>query len=816
MATKASRLAIILGLNDKGFNAGLTKAAARFKAFGSQMQSAGRSLTTGVSGPLALLSGVAGKAAVDFEFSMAKVAAVAGASDKDLKRLTESAKDLGATTAFSAVEVSSLQLELSKLGFAQNVDDILAMEEGILSVAQAFDNDLGETAEAVGNTLRQFGLEADQAGRVTDIMAVAFGNSALDLGRFSASMANVAPIARDAGLNLEETTTLLGVLANNGISGADAGTKLKIALTNIRAAGLDVGDTLKQITSGSFDFESSLDLLGKRAQIVAPILGNNAEATAELNAKLNDSGGAAAAARSVLDNTTQGALKRMQSALEGLAISFGELLLPRIEAMANLVGSLAGRFQALDGPTKETILNIVGIATAVGPTLLILGKLTSLVGTLVRVVAVAAGPWGLLAAAIIGAIYLIYENWESFTRFFTDGPGTAFLDVVIGAFNQFATLVVTIVNFLVDTALLFWDTFGADITRLAGEFLSSVGGLFQRGFEAVMRLFGAFNKLFSGDWRGFFLGIVDFAITALQFVLQAFTTVFGTVGGLLDSIAGALGFESVNIEGFVEGLGDTLIGGLEGLKSETTEQAEDTAVDYFGAFSTKLGSMFEGGFNLPTIGVVPSGSAQPTGTGGETGGQTAGGVGLIGNDDSTSTVEAIKNMANLEDAMRSVGEAGRSAFDSIANGLVDVISGTQTFGDLIKQVGLNLLKTLLGVAIGNLIASALSPFAPENIATAGSAGTAKAAAAPAFVQSLFQGFAAFKDGGAVLGPTLALIGENPASRGEFVVPFERIGQFVGQFQGQGGTTVVNGRIRSNDIHLSNLEADRRLSRRRVI
>ena len=105
--------------------------------------------------------------------------------------------------------------------------------------------------------------------KVADIMATAFGNSALDLGRFSESMSKVAPIARDAGLSLEDTTAVLGILMNNGITGADAGTKLKIALTEIRSAGLDVDDTLKAITSGSFDFDTAVDVLGKRAQILA-------------------------------------------------------------------------------------------------------------------------------------------------------------------------------------------------------------------------------------------------------------------------------------------------------------------------------------------------------------------------------------------------------------------------------------------------------------------------------------------------------------------------------------------------------------------
>ena len=817
MATKSSRLAIILGLNDRGFNAGLTKASARFKKFGQSMQAAGRNLTTSVSGPLALLSGAAGKAALDFEFAMAKVKAVAGASAEDMKKLEDSAKQLGATTAFSASEVATLQLELSKLGFAENVDDIINMEGGILALAQAFDNELGATAEVVGNTMRQFGIDASDAGRVADVMAVAFGNSALDLERFSGAMANVGPIASDAGLNLEETTALLGILANNGISGADAGTKLKMALTNIRAAGLDVDDTLRKVIEGGYNFEDSLELLGKRAQIVAPILGSAGDKSAELADKLRMSSGAAQAAQGELDNTTKGALFRMRSALEGLAISFGELLLPRIERMADIVGSLAARFQALDGPTKELILNVVGVASALGPALILLGKLSGVAGTLIRVLGVLAGPWGLVAAAVVAAVYLIYENWDALVRFFTEGEGTGFLDAVINAFNAAATLIVDIVEFIVAGALAFWDTFGADLTRLAVTALESLVGLFQRAFEGVARLFGAFSKLFNGDWRGFFEGIVDTAITILQFLLERFIIVFGTIGGIIDSIANALGFDGVDTESFIRDLGASLVDGLEGLKFEETGATQ--AEDYFTGFSSALGGFFSGGFSLPSLGGAPSGSA----TGGpqvsdllkslEDGGLgRAGGGGFLEGEDG----ETVDKLSTMEAAFASLGQAGRQALDGIGNAFADVVLGTRSFGDAIRAIGQQLIRNLINIAVGYAITAALSPFAPENLATAGASGTAKAGAAPGLVSAFFSGLTAFADGGAVLGPTLALIGENPASRGEFVIPFERVGSFVNQFQSQTPPVVVNGRISGNDIHLTNFESDRIFSRRRVI
>jgi len=812
MATKTSRLAIILGLNSAGYNAGLTKAAARFKKFGASMQSAGQSLTRSVGAPLALLTGAAGKAAVDFEFSMAKVAAVAGASAEDMAKLEASAKELGKTTAFSASEVASLQLELSKLGFAKNVEDVLKMEQGILNVSQAFDNELGETAAVVGNTLNQFGLDADKAAKVTDVMAVAFGSTALDLEKFSAGMANVGPIAADAGLSLEETTTLLGILANNGISGADAGTKLKMALTNIRAAGLDVGDTLKQITSGGFDFEQSLDLLGKRAQIVAPILGGSSKDIADLNDALINSDEASDRARKTLDDTAQGAIFRMKSAVEGLAISFGELLLPKIERTANFVGALAAKFESLDPVTKETILNVIGFATALGPALIVGGKFVALAGNLIKVLGILTGPWGLVAAAVVGAVLLIRENWESIVKFFTEGAGTGFLDAVVLAFNTFAQLIIDIVNFVVAGALMFWDAFGADITRLAVEFLESAVGVFERAFEGVATLFATFSALFTGDWRGFFTGIVDTALTLLQFLVERFVLVFGTIGGLLDSLLKALGFES-NIEGGIENLGEALVQGLEDLKFK--EVGVTAAEDYFSGFSNSLGGFFAGGFNLPGLGLAPTGTpSASTGGGDGSTGSATGGVGLTSDATVPVITQEVDELANTFDKMK---DAGNNALDSIAQGFADAITGASSFGEAIKNIGLQLINQLIAIGTGYLITSMLSPFNVENQLTGGSAGLLKAATASGKVSTLLSGLTAFATGGAVLGPTLSLLGEKPGSRGEFVVPFERVGQFLSMANaGNDRTTIVNGRIRGNDIHLTNFESDRILSRRRVI
>jgi len=161
----------------------------------------------------------------DFEFAMAKVKAISGANAEEIKKLNNSARELGRTTFFTAQNVAELQLSLSKLGF--RTDEIIDSQEEILQLATAMGQDLGRTATVVAASIRGFGEDTEQTGRFADVMAAAFSNSALDLEKFQTSMTKVSAIAATAGFSFEETTGLLGILTDRGIEASIAGTSLR-------------------------------------------------------------------------------------------------------------------------------------------------------------------------------------------------------------------------------------------------------------------------------------------------------------------------------------------------------------------------------------------------------------------------------------------------------------------------------------------------------------------------------------------------------------------------------------------------------------
>ena len=802
MATNQSLLSIVLRVKAKGFDAALMRAGKSLKKFGTQASATGRRLTTSLTAPILAIAAVAGKAAVDFEFAMAKVAAVGGFTSDELGRLEAQAKQLGASTAKSASEVAGLQLELAKLGKTEG--EIRNMTEGVVSLGIAFDEELGTVAAEVGATLNRFNLDSSKTNGVVDVMAKAFGSSALDLDKFSSAMAKAGPTANALGISLEDTTAAIGILTNNGIEASTAGTALTKAMTTLAKKGVEPSQILATLFNGGLDVATAFELFGDRAGKVIPVLQQNGEEWKSLANDLYNADGAAATARATLENTSQGALQQMKSALEGAALSLSDILLPLITKLANFVTELANRFAALNGETKKQIAKFLGIAAAVGPALMLIGKFSTAIGTLLQILPMLTGPVGIIVAIVAAAIVAIIRNWDAVVAYFRDGPGATFLDTVISYVETIINGIITVFGAGVDMVMAFWDAWGETIMEtlinVAENMQKALGFL----FETLGSLFNAFKNLFEGNWQGFLANLANVLISSLQFLLTAFLQFFILTASLIDGVAEKLGFDTGIAEGIEKGR-DGVIGWLEDLKFEV-EEVEKSVFSLGDAFSSLSGFSLGGGGRGSSTGSVDSG--------------VDGGTGVAGDDGGTYDPEnlALYNDLLSETATlgEQVGESIGASTKALADGFADAIVEGESLGDALKNVFKNLLKQILSLAISYAIAAALSPLAPDNMVSGGASGAAKAAAAPGLVAALFGAIPKFAMGGAVTGPTLAMIGERPGSRGEFVVPFERMGQFMDMAGANNNNQMVSGRISSGDIFLSNETSDRLVSRRRVV
>ena len=177
----------------------------------------GTSIVAGFAGLFAIqqltrLIGDSVRTIKDFEQQMARVEAITGATDEEIKALSDSAKTLGSTTRKTATEVGKLQEELAKLGFT--TDEILDATGAIINLSEATGSDLAQSSSVAAGVLNAFGLEAKDTKQLVDVMAKSFSSSALDLNKFEIGMANIGPVTAEAGLSVEETTAMLGILVD--------------------------------------------------------------------------------------------------------------------------------------------------------------------------------------------------------------------------------------------------------------------------------------------------------------------------------------------------------------------------------------------------------------------------------------------------------------------------------------------------------------------------------------------------------------------------------------------------------------------------
>ena len=416
---RQSLLSVLLDLNADGFENGLQKAQRSMRSTSRSLKRSGANLTRNVTAPLGLIGITSFKVAADFEQSMAKVKAVSGATASEFKKLKDNALELGSSTRFSATQVAALQLEFSKLGFtASQITDVT---EATLNLAQATGSDLAQSAEVAGATLRAFGLKATETGRVTDVMAASFSSSALDMSTFQDSMKFVAPVARKAGLSIEQTTAMLAAMANNGIKGSQAGTSLRRILSTIGATGGDVTAALEGLSKESLTLGGAQDEVGRNAQSALLVLLDSIGVVDELSGSFEKSQGAAAGMAATMDDTAEGAVKRMTSAVEGAQISIGSALAPTILDIIKSIEKMAAGFSNLSQGTQGFIVKAGLAAAAIGPFKSSLGGMLGMISKnatatklLSRSLALLSNPMTILVAGAAAVAFALLKQAGAF------------------------------------------------------------------------------------------------------------------------------------------------------------------------------------------------------------------------------------------------------------------------------------------------------------------------------------------------------------------------------------------------------------------
>jgi hypothetical protein len=315
-----AKMSVLISANTAAFNANLRQSQNQFERFTSTLNKGANAIGLAF-GSVAAYNGLKYGVGViaEFEQKMSEVQAITGASGKALEKLKNNAKDLGAATKFTAAEVAELQIAYGRLGFTDK--EILQVTKATLDLATATGEDLAKSADIAGSTLRGFGLDADQMQRVIDVMASSFNKSALGLENFSEAMKYVAPVAAANNISLEETTALLGTLADNGIRGSMAGTSLRKIISDLDKGTKPLNEKLKDLAAKGFNSADAMDEVGRTAYASLLTLVKYNDKTSELTKSLGDVNGEASKMASIMEDNLIGDFTKLTSAIDGLILS---------------------------------------------------------------------------------------------------------------------------------------------------------------------------------------------------------------------------------------------------------------------------------------------------------------------------------------------------------------------------------------------------------------------------------------------------------------------------------------------------------------
>lgn len=307
----------------------------------------------------------------DFNQAQTDLQAISGKTADELEPLTKQARDLGATTQFSASQVTGLQIELAKLGFT--TQEITDSTGGIANFAAATGVEIPRAAALAGSALRAFNLDATEIDRVVSTLGVATTKTALDFSKLENGLSTVAPVAASFGFSIEDTTAVLGQLANAGFDASSAATATRNILLNLADSGGslaqklgrpiksadDLAAGLQELQSQGVDLAEALELTDKRSVAAFSTFIEGSDSLVGLRDSITDVNGELQAMADKRIESVQGAMKLLSSAWEGFVLDLNDSI------------SASDAFQKVIKFIAENLTTIIGTVARLGALMLI-------------------------------------------------------------------------------------------------------------------------------------------------------------------------------------------------------------------------------------------------------------------------------------------------------------------------------------------------------------------------------------------------------------------------------------------------------------
>ena len=570
-----------------------TKIGSNLQSAGKSITSAGKTLTTHVTVPIVGLGTAAVKTTSDFESAMSKVSAISGATGSDLDALNQKAQEMGIKTKFSATESAEAFTYMAMAGW--KTEDMLQGIDGIMALAAADGLDLATTSDIVTDTLTAFGLSADDSGHFADVLAAAASNANTNVSLLGESFKYAAPVAGALGYSAEDTAIALGLMANANIKGSQGGTALRSSLSRLIKPTDDAAALMEQYGLSMTNADGSMKSLGEvmemlrtkmgglseaeQAQAAATLFGQEAMSgmLAVINASDSDyekltsaiygaDGAAQQMADTMLDNLS-GQLTLLKSALEGLAIQFGEILMPYIKQFVQWLQNLVQKLQEMTPEQKEQIVKWAAFAAAIGPVLLAVGKLVTGIGNVISVfgklktaipavkgalVAVKGAIAGISApvvavVAVIGTLVAAFATlWKTNEEF--RNKITAIWNQIKGTFDKLCQGIVDRLNKLGfdfenigEVLKAIWKGFCDFLAPIFEGVFQNIANTFDTIVNVILGILDFFIAIFTGDWEGAWDAIKGIFESIWNGIVAWFQNIGNTLLGILDVICGWFG-----------------------------------------------------------------------------------------------------------------------------------------------------------------------------------------------------------------------------------------------------------------------------------
>lgn len=485
------------------------------------------------------------KKGADYQQQITQAGAIAGADQQEMAALDKTAQHLGATTEWTSAQVASGMTNLAMAGLKTN--QIVAAMPGQLSLATAAQTDLASTTDIAVTAMTGFGLKASDMGRIGDVLAAGFTNSATNLTQLGDAMKYVAPVAGKVGLSIEQTTAALGVLANAGRKGSQGGTDLQRVISRLLSNNKNVNDALSKLGVKVHDAKGELkdlptlfreinDSMTKhglsdadRATGMSILFGEEGlaggltlmKAAADhswdaMVAKENNAAGTAQAIADKMKNTVRGDILALSSAwdgaMQGIFNSSDTNLRGVIQSITNVVASV-GKWI-----TENPLLTkmIVQFTAALGGLAAAIGVINAVMA-LNPIVLIVGG----IAAVVIG-IGVLIANWDSLKNkvsevwnsilAWTTKTWETITQTIGSAWQAIGSGITAAGTWITATAASIWEGLIAGATEMGAKFVEAyqlVAANIQAAWDGIKAFFTDLWSSITAGFRGMVNNIIS-------------------------------------------------------------------------------------------------------------------------------------------------------------------------------------------------------------------------------------------------------------------------------------------------------------------